>query len=84
MKNKLLITVDVPIMEKEYDLMIPINRKIKDIKEMIINAVVDLSDGIFVPTSELKLYSKDNGKLYNEDLYVKEAGLINGEKIVLI
>jgi hypothetical protein len=84
MKNKLLLTVYVPIMERSFDLMVPINRKVKEIKEMIINSVVDLTDNMFVPTDGLKLYSKETGASYNEDLYVLEVGLKNGDKIVLI
>ena len=83
MDNKLLINVSVPIIEDNFDLFIPINKKVGIVKELIINSVIDLTFGIFKPNDKMELYVKENGRLLDNDVYVKEANIFNGEKLVL-
>ncbi len=84
MNNKLLVTVSVPTMELEYDIYIPINKKVKVVKQLIINSIVDLTFNLYKPNNELALYWKESGKRVEEQLYVKEANIMNGDKLVLI
>lgn len=83
MNNKLLINVYVPLIEKEYDVFIPINKKVEIVKKMIINSIIDLTYGIYKPTDNLYLYNRDNGKKINDELYVKEASIGNGDELIL-
>lgn len=83
MNNKLLINVFVPAMEKDYDLFIPINKTVKIVKQLIINSVVDLTYGIYKPNDKLELYVKSNGRKLDDNSYIKEANIINGEKLIL-
>ena len=43
-KNKILIELEIPIIEKKYDLFIPINKKVGTIKKLLEDALVELSD----------------------------------------
>ena len=83
MNNKLLINVYVPLMEQDYDLFIPINKKVGVVKNLIINSIIELTHGIYKPNDKLKLYIKNSGKSLDENVYVKEANISNGEKLIL-
>ena len=43
MKNKILIQVEVPMIEKTYDLYIPVNKKVGTIKRLIEEAVQEIT-----------------------------------------
>lgn len=81
--NKILVLVYVPLLEQEYDLLIPINKKIGTVKQVIINAISELSDGNLNVNQKLALYDKETGKKYDSDLYVKNSGIVNGTKMIL-
>ena len=83
MNNKLLINVFVPSIEKGFDMFIPINKKVGMVKHLIINSVIDLTNGIYKPSDKLELYIREDGRLLDENVYVKEANINNGEKLVL-
>ncbi len=82
--NKILVIVLVPLLESEYEVYIPINKKICTIKELIIKAIVELSDNELTDTWNLKLYDNDTGDILPNDIYVKNSNLVNGTKLVLI
>lgn len=82
--NKVLVLVYVPLLEKQYDILIPINRKIGTIKRILANTIVELSDGNFQMNQNFKLYDKETGKKYDNDVYVKNSGIVNGTKLILL
>ena len=82
--NKILIIVNIPIIEMEYEIYVPINKKIGTIKELIIKAITELSDNELNDTFNLKLYDNDTGNILFNDVYVKDSNLVNGTKLVLI
>ena len=42
-KNKILIEIYIPLVEKKYDVFIPINKKVGTIKKLIDTAIVELT-----------------------------------------
>ena len=50
--NKVLVTVYVPLIEQEYNLFIPVNRKIGLVKKILVNSIVELSDGDYIIENE--------------------------------
>lgn len=82
--NKLLVLVYVPLLEKEYDVLIPINKKIGTIKKIIVNAILELSDGNLKMDNSFQLFDKQSGKKYENDIYVKHSGIVNGTKLILL
>lgn len=82
--NKVLVLVYVPLLEQQYDILIPINRKIGTIKRILENTIVELSDGNFHMDENVKLYDKETGKKLDNDVYVKNSGIVNGTKLILL
>ena len=83
-KNKILIELYIPLIEKNYDLYIPINKKIGTIKNLIEEGLIDLTDHDYIIKEESNFYSKETGKVYDVNKSVRETDLKNGSRIVLI
>ena len=84
MKNKILVELDVPIIEKSFDLYIPINKKIGTIKKLIEEELVDLTEKSYNISESTNLYSKDTGEIYEVNKTVRDTDLKNGSRIILL
>ena len=84
MKNKILIGLYVPLIEKNYDIYIPINQKIGTIKRLIENGLIELTDNSYVIKEDTNFYSKETGQIYDVNKSVRETDLKNGSRIILI
>lgn len=82
--NKILVLVFFPLLEQEYDIYIPINKKIGTIKKSIIESIFELSDGNIKEPEKLKLYDKDTTNVYDNNVIVKNSGIRNGSKLILM
>lgn len=82
--NKILVLVYFPLLEQEYDIYIPINKKIGTIKKTIINSIYELSEGNIKNPEKLKLYDKDSTMVYDNNIMVKNSGIKNGTKLILM
>ena len=83
-KNKVLIQLEVPLIEKKYDLFIPINKKVGTIKRLIEEALVELSDGAYIVAEDTNLYSKEDGAIYDVNRTVRDTDLKNGSRVILL
>ena len=83
-KNKILICLYIPLIERSYDLFIPINKKIGTVKRLIEGGLVELTDNSYIIKENTNLYSKDTGEIYDVNLTVRDTDLKNGSKVILI
>lgn len=83
-KNKLLIELEVPIIEKKYDLFIPINKKIGTVKRLIEEALKELTENAYIIKEDTNFYSKETGAIYNVNQTVRDTDLRNGSRIILL
>jgi hypothetical protein len=84
MNNKILIELEIPLLEKNYDLFIPINKKIGTVKTLIENSLVELTDNAYVPKEDSNFFSKETGDIYDVNKTVRDTDLKNGSRIILI
>lgn len=84
MNNKILVEIEVPLIEKSYDLYIPINKKIGTIKKLLEEALLELTDNAYIIKQETNFYSKETGQIYDVNKNVRETDLKNGSRIILI
>lgn len=82
--DKILVKLYVPMIEAEYDVRIPMDKKLYQIIYLFIKAVYDLSDGYYIPVESPALYEKWTAHKYDGNLTVKENQIKNGAEIVLI
>ncbi len=83
-ENKVLVSVNVPILETKYDIYFPVNRKIHNVIGMIKNSLFELSQGSFDMNHDYMLYNKENGKAYNMNILVRDSDIRNGSKVILL
>lgn len=81
--NKLLVSIEVPSIEQNFDLFIPINKKMGTIKKYIIKSIHELSGGI-LNEKEYSFFDIDTGVKYGNNVYVKDSGIKNGARIIIV
>ena len=82
--NKILLEVYIPSIEKEYDIFVPVNKKIGTIKKMIESGIKDLTDDVYSISKDTNLYSKDTGNMYDVNVSLIDTDLKNGSRVILI
>lgn len=82
--NKILIELEVPLIEKKYDLFIPINKKVGTVKRLIENELLELTDNSYVVKEDTNFYSKETGVIYDVNENVRDTDLKNGSRIILL
>ncbi|MGM9878957.1 MAG: hypothetical protein ACI31R_02915 [Bacilli bacterium] len=83
MNNKVLIIVKVPFIEKEYQIYIPINKKIGYVKHLIIASIKERNDGN-IDNNNFSLIDKNTGNVLDNNKYVKDSTIRNGTELFLI
>lgn len=83
-KNKILIQIEIPSIEKKYDLFIPINKKVGTIKKLLEDALKEITDNDYVIREDVNLYSKDTGEIYDVNKTIRDTDLQNGSRIILL
>lgn len=81
--NKILVTVLVPMIEEEYDIFVPVSKSIKLTTDLLVKSINELSEGHF-PIKEKCVLMSSSGIVFDEALIIKECGIKNGDKIILI
>ena len=83
MMNKILVTVVVPMIDEKYDIYLPISKPMSVVKELLVKTINELSEGHF-PIKEKNILMSSSGVLYNKNVSIKECGIKNGDKIILL
>lgn len=78
MNTKLLINIYIPYTDENFDIFIPVNKKVGTIKNTILSSIKGLGD------KQLQLFSLDENTMIEENVYVKNSGIKNGSKLVLL
>lgn len=84
MHNKILIVLEVPSIERKYNVFLPINKKISNIIVLLTTAISELTSGGYVVRGNENLYNKMNGVKYDSSVYLKDSDLSNGSIVILI
>ena len=82
--NKILIRLYVPIMEKKYDVWLPLDKKISSVIVLLLNAINDLEGGYYRPEDLPNIYDRVTGEMYNSEISIRQSGMKNGTEIILI
>ena len=82
--NKVLICVFVPLIEKEYDVYIPVNKKVGYIKKLLIKSIIELSENNYKVSENIVLSNKTTSYVYKDDEYIIDTDIRNGTKLVIL
>lgn len=82
--NKILIELSVPYIEENYNIFIPINKKVGTVKKNILQSITEITDNNIFENSTFNLYDSETGIKYTNNVYVKDSGIKNGSKLMLL
>lgn len=82
--NKVLVNLYVPMLEKRFDVKIPLDKKLYKVVYLFIKAIYEISDGRYIPSDLPQLYEKWTAHKYDLNMTVRENRINNGTEIILI
>lgn len=82
--NKILLEVYLPLLEQSYEIFVPTHNKIQNIIDLTIKAVEEMLDDNTFTTDNRVLCNKKDGRIYDNNMTIRESGLENGSQIILI
>ena len=83
MNNKILIKLIVPELETEYDVYIPITKRIGNIIKLLIKAITDMGYE-YDNDSKIALYNRITGEKYKSNELIIDTSIRNGTELVLL
>lgn len=84
MKNKILVQVVVPDIEEEYNVFIPVNKKVGNVAILLSKAIQEMTNNIYKENNMNGIYNSDTGELLSPDLMIRETSIKNGSRIILM
>ncbi len=82
--DKVLVEVYVPVLDRSFDVFIPLRSPMFEVLELIKKAVKEMSDGRFIANENTAICHRENGTIININLSVYELEIRNGSKLMLI
>ena len=85
MNNKILIEVIVPLLEENFEIYIPVNKRISTVIKLIEKSLNEITNGYYPTQKENSvIIDEESGSVFDVNLTLKESKMINGSKIILI
>lgn len=83
MNFRVYIMLEVPILDKKYELLVPIDRRIHDLVEVLTVNIPELKENYY-QNREPNLYNKTSGELYDMNQIIKNSNIKTGTRLLLI
>ncbi len=82
--NKVIVMIYVLKINEEFEIFLPVNKRIGDILSMLVKSLNEVTNGCFPLEYNHLLYDTDKNIFYDPSISLKEAGINNGKKLILI
>ncbi len=83
--DSVLVKLYVPMMEKKYEVKLPINKRIGNVIVMLVKAINEMNGGYYKNCKKLPLlYDGVTTEKYDINQTIKESTIRNGTELVLI
>ncbi len=83
-KDKVLIKLEVPELNKIYDIYISSNELVWKTNKLILKVISELNDNLVNPNDYYILLNKNSNTIYNSNIFIKDTDIINGSELVLL
>ncbi len=83
MDFRVYVTIEMPILDKKYELFVPIDRRVHDLIEILQKSIPELKEGYY-KENKLNLYSKSTGEVYDMNLIIKNSNIKMGTRLILL
>jgi len=84
MKNKVLVQLLVPDIGEEYNVYIPVNKKIGNVIILLTKAINEFEAEIYTKENQNCLYDGTTGERYAINDLVRNTNIRNGTKLILM
>ena len=81
---KLLLNIFIPAIGERYDILVPMNLRIKTVVSLIAGTIEDLSDHRYVASGEECLCSVEKNILLRHNATLRKYGIQNGDHLIMM
>ncbi len=83
MNFRVYIVLEIPILDRKYELVVPIDKRVHEIINLLRNNIPELTENYYKDRFP-SLYSKSNGELYDMNMFIKDSNIKTGTRLILI
>ena len=83
MNFRAYVILDIPLLDKKYELLVPIDRRIHDLVDILRNNIPELKENYYQNNTP-NLYNKTSGELYDMNQLIKNSNIKTGTRLLLI
>ena len=83
MDFRVYITIEIPILNKSYELLVPIDRRIHELIFTLKKNIPELSENYYAKKIP-NLYNKSTGEVYDMNLIIKDCNIKTGTRLLLL
>ena len=83
MNFRVYIVLEMPILDKKYELVVPIDKRIHEFINLLRTNIPELQENYYKDKMP-SLYNKSNGELYDMNLFIKDSNIKTGTRLLLI
>ena len=82
--NRVLVSIFFIRINKQYDIWIPLNKRIINVISLIIRGVNELNDNIYQNDKMPLLYNKETGEIYDLNSIIGKTDIRNGTELIIV
>ena len=83
MNFRVYVMLEIPILDKKYELLVPIDRRIHDLVDILKINIPELKENYYQNKTP-NLYNKTSGELYDMNQLIKNSNIKTGTRLLLI
>ena len=84
MNNKVLVTINVPSLEKSFDIFVPVNRRVHSVISLVKKSLFDISGHAFNMDATYTLYNAVTGAPYDMNVLIRDTDIRNNTSLILL
>ena len=82
--NKVLVEIALPAAGMSFDVYIPLESRMSEVRTLVTGVLSELSDGKFKGSESTLICDAGSGIIFNINMTVAGLGIRNGSKLMLI
>jgi len=83
MDFRVYVIIYAPILEKKYEVLVPIDRRVHDLVSLLKKSIPELSSDYYT-NNQPNIYNKISGNVYDMNTIIKDSDIRTGTRLLLI
>lgn len=80
---RVFVVIEVPIIDKKFEVLVPIDKRIHDLISLLKYAIPELSQNYYKENTPY-IFNKFTGRMYDMNLIIKDSNIKTGTRLLLI